>query len=122
VAAAPTALGHPRGAGTYARAIRTLYRERRLLSLSETIARCSLIPAQILEESVPAMSSKGRISPGNDADIVIFDPARITDNATYVDGTRPSSGISRVLVGGIPVVDGGILVEDALPGRPIRRS
>lgn len=116
------ALGHPRGAGTYARAIRTLYRERQLLSLSEIIARCSLIPAQILEESVPSMATKGRISPGSDADILVFDPERITDNATYIDGTRPSSGISRVLVGGVPVVEGGVVVEDALPGRPVRRS
>ncbi len=118
------ALGHPpRGAGTYARAIRTLYRERRLLSLSEIIARCSLIPAQILEESVPSMATKGRISPVATRTSSFSTPERITDNATYIDGTRPpSTGISRVLVGGVPVVEDGVVVQDALPGRPVRRS
>ncbi|WP_430333209.1 amidohydrolase family protein [Rhodococcus sp. ACT016] len=114
--------GHPRGAGTYARTFRTLVRERGLLDLDEAVRRCSLVPAQILEASVPAMHRKGRLSPGNDADIVVFDPDTITDRATYIAGTRPSSGIDHVLVAGTPVVRDGHLVTDALPGRPVRRG
>jgi N-acyl-D-aspartate/D-glutamate deacylase len=69
---------------------------------------------------VPAMRRKGRLSEGSDADIVVFDPAAVTDQATYSQTTRPSSGISHVLVNGTFVVRDGHLDTDARPGRPIR--
>jgi imidazolonepropionase-like amidohydrolase len=116
----PGALGHPRGAGTFARALRRLYRETGKLTLSEAIARCSLVPAQVLDEVVPAMRRKGRLRVGTDADIVVFDPERVTDQASYADGTRPSLGIPHVLVNGVPVVRDGEIVPDALPGRAVR--
>jgi N-acyl-D-aspartate/D-glutamate deacylase len=59
---------------------------------------------------------------GTDADLVVFDEARVTDQATYVASTRPSSGIDHVIVGGTFVVHDGELVPDALPGRPVRAS
>ncbi|MEU4667494.1 amidohydrolase family protein [Amycolatopsis sp. NPDC023774] len=116
----PGALGHPRGAGTFSRAIRRLHRESGKLTLSEAVARCSLLPAQVLDEAVPALRRKGRLRAGSDADVVVFDPARIADQASYVDGTRPSLGIEHVLVNGTPVVRAGSIVSDALPGKPVR--
>jgi N-acyl-D-aspartate/D-glutamate deacylase len=79
------------------------------------------VPARVLRPSVPAMARKGRIGAGSDADVVVFDPERLTDRATYADGTRPSAGIVHVLVNGEPVVRDGELVPTALPGRPVRR-
>ena len=66
------------------------------------------------------MRRKGRIGAGSDADIVVFDPAAITDQATYTHTTRPSSGIRHVLVNGTFVVRDGQLDPAARPGRPVR--
>ena len=114
-----TAVTHPRTAGTYARSIRTLSRDGGR-SLSEILAKCSLHPAVLLQDRVPAMRRKGRVSAGSDADIVVFDPATITDQATYSDTTRPSSGLRHVLVNGAFVVRDGQLDANARPGRPVR--
>ena len=126
------AVTHPRTVGTFARALRVLAGdpgsggsagergEHGPLGLAETLRRSSLGPAQLLEDYVPAMRRKGRVQPGCDADIVIFDPAAITDRATYQDSTRTSAGITHVLVNGIFVVRGAELVPTALPGRPVR--
>jgi imidazolonepropionase-like amidohydrolase len=111
----PGAVGHPRGAGTFARALRTLIDE---LPLPAAIARCTSVPARVLPG---ALAGKGRLDIGADADIVVFDPNRIADRADYSDGTRPSAGIVHVLVNGVAVVRDGELVPDALPGRAVRR-
>jgi N-acyl-D-aspartate/D-glutamate deacylase len=66
------------------------------------------------------MRAKGRVQPGADADLVVFDAEEITDRATYAASTRPSSGIEHVIVDGTFVVRDGRLVEDAFPGRPIQ--
>jgi N-acyl-D-aspartate/D-glutamate deacylase len=116
----PHAFTHPRTAGTFARSIRTLSRNGGGLSLSEVLAKCSLHPAVLLQDRVPAMRRKGRLSDGSDADIVVFDPATITDQATYSQTTRSSSGIRHVLVNGTFVVRDGNLDPDARPGRPVR--
>ena len=115
----PHAFTHPRTAGTFARSIRTLSGNGGL-SLPEVLAKCSLHPAILLQDRVPAMRRKGRVSAGSDADIVVFDPEAITDQATYVQTTRPSAGISQVLVNGTFVVRDGHLDPDAQPGRPVR--
>ena len=66
------------------------------------------------------MRGKGRVQVGADADLVVFDADRITDQATYTNTTKPSTGILHVLVDGAFVVRDGSLVLDALPGRPVR--
>ena len=123
----PTAaITHPRTAGTFCRALRLLTRGDggRLgdgpLSLAQTLAKCSLEPARLLEHRVPAMRRKGRLQAGMDADIVVFDPATITDRASYMHSTLPSAGIRYVLVNGTVVVRDGEIEGDARPGRPVR--
>jgi N-acyl-D-glutamate deacylase len=57
-----------------------------------------------------------------DADIVVFDPETIRDVGTYDNPSQPAVGVQSLLVNGELVVDGGELVLDASPGRPIRRT
>jgi N-acyl-D-aspartate/D-glutamate deacylase len=114
------AVTHPRTAGTYSRSIRTLWRETGALSLMEVIRRSSLLPAQILAASVPAMSRKGRVQTGADADIVVFDPDTVSDQATYTYTTAPSTGYDYVIVNGVELVSEGRLRTDQLPGKPVR--
>jgi N-acyl-D-aspartate/D-glutamate deacylase len=116
----PAAFTHPRTAGTFGRSLRVLTRDGGPLGLAEALAKCSLDPARLLEGHVPAMRRKGRLAEGADADIVVFDPATITDQATYSASTRPTTGIRHVLVNGTFVVRDAQLVQDARPGRPVR--
>ena len=113
----PAAVTHPRTAGCFARALR-LWRED-CTPLVEAVRRCTLLPARVLERCAPAMKGKGRISLGADADLVVFDPELITDQATYADSTRVSTGIEHVLVAGTFVVREGTLLTEARPGRPV---
>lgn len=116
------AKGHPRGAGTFARVFRYV-REREIMPLSMAVAKTSYLIARFLQEcGVPQMASKGRLQVGADADVTIFDPRTISDNATRARGALPSTGIPHVIVNGTPVVREGRIVEGAYPGRPIRRS
>jgi len=115
-----TVITHPRTAGTFGRALRLLTRSGVGLGLAEALAKCSLEPARLLADRVPAMRRKGRLQADLDADIVVFDPATITDRATYRHSTVPSAGIRHVLVNGTFVVRDGDIVPDARPGRPVR--
>jgi N-acyl-D-aspartate/D-glutamate deacylase len=81
----------------------------------------TLQPAQRLERVVPAMRAKGRIQVGADADLTVFDAARVVDRATYERPAQFSDGIIHVLVNGVLVVRSGASVA-AYPGRAIRRG
>lgn len=108
--------GHPRGAGCFARVLSTYVLERKALTLMEAIRKMSLLPALRLEGISPAMHRKGRLQPGADADIAIFDPATIRDNATYQNPAQYSSGMRYVLVHGQLVVRDGELLTGVYPG------
>ena len=111
--------GHPRTAGTYSRVLGKYVRCGDLTMVS-AIRKMSLMPAQRLETRVPMMKQKGRLQLGSDADIVIFDPETISDMSTYQQPTVPSRGIHHVLVNGIQVVNKSKLVDNTVPGCPIR--
>ena len=113
---------HPRTAGTFSRALRLLTRDGGPLHLAEALSKCSLQPARLLQDRVPSLRGKGRLQPGADADIVVFDPATVSDRASYASSTRPSAGIRHVLVNGTFVVRDSDIVPGALPGRPIRAA
>lgn len=115
------AFAHPRSAGTFSRFLADFVRKRRQVDWREGLRRVSLIPAQILEESVPQMRQKGRLQVGKDADLVVFDPATIADRATFTKPNQTSVGMRHVIVNGVPVIREGQLVREALPGKPIRR-
>lgn len=111
--------GHPRGAGTFARILSRYARDRRTLTLMDAVRKMSLMPAQRLEGANPAARRKGRVQEGADADLVLFDPRTVQDNATYEKGPLPSSGFRYVLVAGTPVVADGREVAGVFPGRAI---
>jgi len=115
----PGGTTHPRTAGTFAKSLRMMVRETGTWSWLEAFRRCSYLPARVLDFT-PEAHGKGHLGVGADADIVVIDPDRITDVATYLDPTQPSVGVRHLLVAGTPVVRDGDIVLDAMPGRPLR--
>jgi N-acyl-D-aspartate/D-glutamate deacylase len=110
---------HPRSAGAFSRTLRQYVREKGSLTLMEAVRKMTLMPAQMLERSTPEAHNKGRLQEGADADIVVFDPATITDHATFAQPRLPSEGMRYVLVGGQMIVDNGEAVDGMFPGKAI---
>jgi N-acyl-D-aspartate/D-glutamate deacylase len=108
--------GHPRAAGTYARVLGRYVREQHILSLMDALRKMTSMPADRL-----GIKTKGRLAVGADADITVFDPARVIDKATFEKPAQYSEGIVDVLVNGVPVVRGGELVPGINPGKGVRR-
>jgi hypothetical protein len=113
--AARQAMANPRGAGTYARVLGHYVRDEKALTLMTALRKMTILPANRLN-----LANKGRIKIGADADITIFDPARIIDKATFEKPNQYSEGIPFVLVNGVPVVRDGNIVEGVKPGAGIK--
>jgi N-acyl-D-aspartate/D-glutamate deacylase len=111
--------GHPRNAGTYSRVLAQYVREKGTITLMDALRKMSLMPAEMLERSTPAARQKGRLQEGADADIVVFDPATISDRSTFAKPMEPSVGVRYLVVGGTIVVDEGKIVPDVFPGRAL---
>ena len=111
---------HPRSFGTFSRVLGRYVREAEALSLMEALRKMTLMPARRLEERLPNMRNKGRIRPGADADIVVFDPETVIDRGTYEDPARSPEGIRYVIVNGVVALDDGELATTARPGRAVR--
>ncbi len=102
---------HPRAYGTFPRILRKYVREEHRLRLEDAIRKFSALPAQRMR-----LTDRGVLKKSMWADIVIFDPATIRDQATFENPNQLSEGMQYVLVNGVPVIDGG-RQTDALPGR-----
>ncbi len=104
---------HPRAYGNFARLLGKYVREEKVIPLEEAIHKLSGMPAETLH-----LKKRGRLVVGNYADIVIFDPATVRDNATYEKPHQLSSGVTDVFVNGIPVLKDGHHTG-ATPGKAV---
>ena len=105
---------HPRAYGTFPRILRKYVREDKQLSLEEAIRKFSALPAQRMH-----LADRGVLKAGMWADVVVFDPARIRDLATFAQPNQLSEGMRWVLVNGVPVIADG-QATGALPGKVLR--
>lgn len=105
---------HPRAYGTFARVLGTYARDEKVLSLSEAVRRLSALPAANL-----GLRDRGRLVPGKMADVVAFDPALVTDHATYVRPHALATGVRHVVINGEFALREGV-PTGALPGRFVR--
>jgi dihydroorotase len=111
---------HPRSAGTYARVLGHYVRDQQALPLMLALQKMTIDPARRLQDFAPAMRRKGRVQEGMDADLTLFDPNEVLDQATYSVPARTSAGIVHVLVAGVSVVRDSELKTSVFPGQAIR--
>ena len=107
---------HPRGAGAFTKILRVYVREQKLLSLEEAIHKMSGLAAAHM-----GFTDRGLIKPGNFADLVLLDPAQVADRSTITEPGAISTGISKVWVNGVVVVNEGE-ATGAHPGQVVRRK
>lgn len=105
---------HPRAYGNFARVLAKYVREEGVLSLEEAIRKMTSLPAENLK-----LRNRGRLSPGNFADIVIFDPSLVQDHSTFGEPHQYATGMDAVFVNGIQVLKDGEHTG-ATPGRALR--
>ena len=105
---------HPRAYGNFARFLGHYVRERKLMPLEEAVHRLTGLPAENWK-----LKDRGCLVVGCYADIVVFDPATITDQATFDSPQRYATGVGEVFVNGVQVLKGGEHTG-AKPGRVVR--
>ena len=102
---------HPRSYGVFTRVLGRYVRERKALGLEEAVRKMTSLPAARLK-----LFDRGLLRPGMKADVAVFDPARVTDKATFAQPHQYAEGFSWVLVNGKPVVASGSVTQER-PGR-----
>ena len=104
---------HPRAYGNFARLLGKYVREERVIPLEEAVRRLSGLPATNL-----GLDRRGFLKEGYFADVVVFDPATISDRATYEDPQQYAVGVRQVFVNGVQVIRDGEHTG-AKPGRAL---
>lgn len=105
---------HPRAYGNFARLLGRYVRDEKLMSLEEAVRRLTRLPATNWK-----LKDRGCIDPRCYADVVVFDPATVSDRATFDDPRQYAAGVEHVLVNGVPVIRNGEHTG-AKPGRVVR--
>ena len=105
---------HPRAYGNFSRVIGKYCRDEKLITLQDAVRKLSKLPATNLK-----LTKRGELKVGNYADILIFDPARINDHATYDKPHQYATGMIDVFVNGVLVLQDGEHT-DAKPGRFVK--
>ena len=105
---------HPRAYGNVARLLGHWVRDEHAATLQDAIRRLTSLPATNL-----AIKQRGWLKPGYYADVVVFDPATIRDNATYAKPQQLATGVDDVFVNGVQVLKDGVHTG-ATPGRVVR--
>jgi N-acyl-D-amino-acid deacylase len=105
---------HPRTYGTFARLLGKYVRDEKIISLPEAVRRLTSLPAGNLK-----LDRRGWLKTGYYADVVVFDPAKIQDHATYEKPHQYATGVVHVLVNGVPVIKDGEHTG-AKPGQVVR--
>jgi len=105
---------HPRTYGNFARLLGKYVRDERVISLQEAIRRLTSLPAANI-----GIIDRGELREGFYADVVVFDPERIIDHATFDDPHQYATGVLHVFVNGEQVLDNG-KHTGRTPGRVVR--
>jgi N-acyl-D-amino-acid deacylase len=107
---------HPRGYGNNARVLGRYVRELKVLRLEDAVRKMTSLPATTFR-----LQDRGQVKVGCWADLVVFDPATVTDIATFEDPHHYAAGIPLVLVNGLPVIQDG-RYTGARPGMGLKHS
>lgn len=107
---------HPRGYGNNARVLGRYVRELKVLPLEEAVRKMSALPARTFN-----LKDRGELKSGYVADVVIFDPEKVSDPSTFAAPHAYAVGFSEIIVSGVPVIRDAQLT-DARPGRPVKRA
>jgi len=107
---------HPRTFGTFPRILAKYVREEKVIPLEDAIREMTSLPANQLK-----LRNRGRIAPGFAADIVVFDPAKVADTATFEKPLAYAVGVEYVVVNGQLAIDHGT-ATGALAGKVIHAS
>ena len=107
---------HPRGYGNNARIFARYVRELNVVRLEDAIRRMTSLPATTF-----GLRNRGLVREGSWADLVVFDPAKVQDNATFTSPHQYATGFTRVFVNGVEVVRDDKHMG-AKPGKPVRRN
>lgn len=105
---------HPRAYGNFARLLAKYVRDEKVIPLEVAVRRLTRLPATNL-----SLRKRGTLSPGYYADVVIFDPAKIQDHATFENPHQYATGMRHVFVNGVQVIKDGEHTN-ARPGRVVR--
>ena len=105
---------HPRAYGNFARVLGKYVRDEKVIPLEEAVRKLTSLPAENL-----SLRERGRLQEGWFADVVVFDPAKVQDHATFEKPHQYSTGVRHVWVNGTQVLKDGEHTG-AKPGRVVR--